>query len=458
MRQNGASPDRPIAMTADTPAARYAEHLETLSARAAIALERGGFDHLVVPSGTLHYQVFDDRDYPYAANPHFKHWVPLVRNPGSWLVVTPGQRPKLVYLQPRDYWHVVPEAPSGYWVGHFDIEVIRNADEALQHLPRNATRCAILGEPQSALGRYGAFAPNNPQPVLDYLDYHRAWKTPYEIAMLREAQSRAVRGHRAAERAFRAGASEFGIHLAYCQAVGQDSNELPYNNIVALDRHAAVLHYTGLERVAPRPARSFLIDAGASHAGYAADITRTHAMDRESEFQAFVDAVEAVELALCAKVRAGVDYRRIHLDAHLALAGVLEEFRLVRCGAEEAVATGLSASFFPHGVGHGLGLQVHDVAGFAASDAGGTIDRPDGHPWLRMTRELAAGMVVTIEPGLYFADMLMEDLQAGENARLVDWDRVDAFRPFGGVRIEDDVVCTEGEPVNLTREAFEALD
>src|SRR5690606_5748451 len=164
------------------------------------------------------------------------------------------------------YWHVVPEAPSGDWVEHFDIEVIRTPDEALQHLPRNATRCAILGEPQSALGRYGAFAPNNPSPVLDYLHYHRAFKTPHELAMMREAQRRAVRGHRAAERAFRAGASEFGIHLAYCQAVGQDANELPYGNIVALDRHGAVLHYTELDRLPPRPARSFLLDAGASHA------------------------------------------------------------------------------------------------------------------------------------------------------------------------------------------------
>ena len=446
------------AMTTEIPAALYADHLETLSARTATALERGGFDHLVVPSGTLHYQVFDDRDYPYAVNPQFKAWVPLVRNPGSWLVATPGERPKLVYLQPRDYWHVVPEAPTGYWVEHFDIKVIRTPDEALQHLPRNATRCAILGEPQSALGRYGAFAPNNPQPVVDYLEYHRAYKTPYEIAMMREAQRRAVRGHRAAERAFRAGASEFGIHLAYCQAVGQDSNELPYGNIVGLNEHGAVLHYTELDRLPPKPARSFLLDAGASHGGYAADITRSHAMDRGGEVQAFIDAVDAAELALCDRVRAGVDYRQIHLDAHLALSGVLKEFGIIRCGAEEAVASGLSSSFFPHGVGHGIGLQVHDVAGFAASDAGGTLDKPEGHPYLRLTRELAPGMVVTIEPGLYFADMLMEDLKASDNAGLVDWDRVEAFRPFGGVRIEDNVVCTEGEPVNLTRETFAAQD
>jgi Xaa-Pro dipeptidase len=97
---------------------------------------------------------------------------------------------------------------------------------------------------------------------------------------------------------------------------------------------------------------------------------------------------------------------------------------------------------------------VHDVAGFQQSERGGTIARPPGHPYLRMTRVLEPGMVVTIEPGLYFVDMLLEDLRANPAGRHVDWARVDAFRPYGGIRIEDDVVCTEGAPENLTRDAF----
>ena len=212
-------------MTANSPAALYPAHLETLLARTAEALARGGFDHLVVPSGTLHYQAFDDRDYPYAVNPQFKAWLPVTRAPGSWLVITPGERPKLLFLQPHDYWHVVPDAPSGYWVEHFDIVTIRTPEEAARHLPKDAARCAILGEPQSALGN---FIPNNPQPVLDYLDYQRAFKTPYEIALMRQAQVLAVRGHRAAEAAFRAGGSEFAINMAYCSAVGQEIR-LPCN-------------------------------------------------------------------------------------------------------------------------------------------------------------------------------------------------------------------------------------
>jgi Xaa-Pro dipeptidase len=444
-------PHIPAPTMSTDPALLYGQHLATLNARTETALARGGFDHLVVPSGNLHYQAFDDRDYPYAVNPHFKAWLPLTRNPASWLVVTPAAKPKVIYYQPFDYWHVVPEAPNGWWVGHFDIVIIRKPEEALQHLPRDPARCAILGEPPSALG---SFVPNNPQPVLDYLHYHRAFKTPYEVAMMRAATRKGVPAHRAAEAAFRSGASEFDIHLAYCAAARQDAGELPYNNIVALNEHGAVLHYTELGRSAPQPVRSFLIDAGASAAGYACDITRTYAADAGSEFQAMIDAVDAAQLKMCDQVRAGFDYKQLHLDAHFALAGILRDFGIIKISPEAALASGVSSAFFPHGIGHGIGLQVHDVSGFAESDHGGTIAKPEGHPYLRLTRVLEPGMAVTIEPGIYFIDMLLDEVKKNGHADSVDWARVDAFRPYGGIRIEDDVVCTDAAPQNLTREGF----
>ena len=437
-------------MAPDNIHALYADHLRTLMQRADTALARGGFDQLVIPSGTLHYQAFDDRDYPYAVNPNFKHWLPLTNAPGSWLVYSPGQKPKLIFLQPHDYWHVVPSDPSGAWVEHFDIVIIRNADEALQHLPDADARAAILGEPQSALGHV---TPNNPQAVLAYLDFHRAFKTPYEIAMIREATRRGVRAHRAAERAFRAGASEFGIHLAYCQAAGQDAAELPYGNIIGLNEHGAVLHYMDRDRVPPKPSRSFLIDAGASYNGYACDITRTYSA-ADDEFQAMINAVDSAQRDLCDQVRPGTDYRQIHLDAHLAMAQILKDFGVITVDAQTAVDTGVSSTFFPHGIGHSIGLQVHDVAGFAETDAGGTLDKPDGHPYLRMTRVLAPGMVVTIEPGIYFIDMLLNELKEKGLADSVDWAKVDTFKPYGGIRIEDEVVCTDDSPINITRETW----
>ncbi len=104
---------------------------------------------------------------------------------------------------------------------------------------------------------------------------------------------------------------------------------------------------------------------------------------------------------------------------------MLREAGLISIDVDAAVATGLSSVFFPHGIGHLLGLQVHDVAGLAASPEGGERPRPEGHPFLRLTRTLEPGYVVTIEPGIYFIDMLLERARAGDHARHVDWAAVE---------------------------------
>ena len=153
-------------------------------------------------------------------------------------------------------------------------------------------------------------------------------------------------------------------------------------------------------------------------------------------------------------MRAGQSYPDLHIHAHHVLAGVLREHGFIRMSEENAVESGVTAAFFPHGLGHPIGLQVHDVAGFQQSERGGNIARPAGHPYLRMTRVLESGMVVTIEPGLYFIDMLLDELKATPHANDVDWAKVDHFRQYGGIRIEDDVVCTGNAPENLTRDAF----
>ena len=88
----------------DRLAPLYTRHLATLRERADKALAQGGFDHLVIASGTPLRKFLDDQDYPFVANPHFRHWLPLIDTPGSWVVYTPGEKPKLIFLQPRDYW------------------------------------------------------------------------------------------------------------------------------------------------------------------------------------------------------------------------------------------------------------------------------------------------------------------------------------------------------------------
>lgn len=434
-------------------AALYAEHLSTVLKRVEVALARSGHDHLLIPAGVLKYQFLDDRDYPFAVNPHFLHFVPLPRHTDGWIVATPGKKPILVYHQPADYWHLTPTAPQGVWTEHFDIRVIRTPQEAAAHLPAQG-KLAIIGEADAALE---GFVPNNPQVVIDYLHYQRGYKTPYELHCMREASRLAVRGHVAAEAAFRAGASEYEINRAYLGASQQSDIDVPYGNIVALNEHAAVLHYQQQDHSKPETSRSFLIDAGARWNGYSSDITRTYS-NGDERFQALIDGVETAQLALVDQVREGRDYRAIHLDTHLRLAGVLHDLGVVKMSPEAQVESGVSSTFFPHGVGHLIGLQVHDVAGAAASDAGGTIATPEGHPFLRLTRTLAVGMVVTIEPGLYFIPMLLDKLREGPHADSMNWDLVEKLIPFGGVRIEDDVVCrADAAPENLTRDAFAAI-
>ncbi|WEN16059.1 Xaa-Pro dipeptidase [Rhodanobacter sp. AS-Z3] len=432
-------------------ASLYPQHLATVRERADRALALGGFDHLLVAAGTPLRKFLDDQDYPFVVSPHFKHWVPLIDAPGSWVIHTPGNKPKLVFVQPHDYWHVVPEAPRGYWVEHFDIVIVRSFAEAVAQLP--AGHCAVLAAASPGIDGVTA---NNPQLVLDYLHWHRSYKTPYELALMREASRIGTRAHRAAEAAFRAGESEFAIHLAYLAAARQIDAELPYASIVALNEHGAVLHYTHFDRVPPAHNHSFLIDAGASAAGYASDITRTYAAPQAAEFQALIDSVDAAQQGFVAQVRPGQNYAELHVHAHHVLAGVLREHGFLHMSAESAVESGVTGAFFPHGLGHPIGLQVHDVAGFQQNERGGTISRPDGHPYLRMTRMLEPGMAVTIEPGLYFIEMLLAELRDKPFASDIDWARVERFRQYGGIRIEDDVVCTSGAPENLTRDAFAA--
>ena len=434
----------------DTPASLYPAHLARLRDHADAALARGGFDHLVIAAGTPPGKFLDDQDYPYLVHPHFKHWLPLAGAPGSWLVYTPGARPKLIFVQPRDYWHVVPQAPSGYWVEHFDLVTVRTPAEAVAQLP--TARAAVIAAPAD-----GAAA-NNPTTVLDDLHWQRSFKTPYELALMREANRIGARAHRAAERAFREGHSELDIHLAYLASARQTDAELPYGSIVALNEHGAVLHYMHFDRTPPATPRSFLIDAGASCAGYASDITRTHAAAGAPEFQALIDSMDAAQQGFVAKVRTGQNYPELHLHAHHVIAGILREHGFIRTSAESAVESGITRAFFPHGLGHGIGAQVHDVAGFQQGAHGGRIERPADHPYLRLTRTLEPGMVVTIEPGLYFIDLLLAELRDQPVAADIDWARVERFRQYGGIRIEDDVVCTGGEPENFTRNAFAQLN
>lgn len=182
-------------------------------------------------------------------------------------------------------------------------------------------------------------------------------------------------------------------------------------------------------------------------------MTRTYSREND-DFAALIDHVDKLQQELCAQVRPGVDYTRIHAAAHLKIGRALNEVQLISVPGEDAVDLGLTRVFFPHGVGHLLGLQVHDVGGWTFTSDGQQKPPPTGHECLRLTRTLEAGFVVTIEPGLYFINILLDQARRSALAAYIDWERVERLIPYGGIRIEDNVACTSLDSENITRRAF----
>ncbi len=438
-------------MTVDSLDQLYEEHLQTVKDRTDRSLAATGFDALVIQAGSPPVQFLDDQDYPYKVNPHFKAWVPIVDNPRCLLIYQPGSRPRVLFHQPDDFWHKPATLPRGRWTDAVELIPMTDATMAPIHWAELG-RVAFVGPGHVDAG---VDSINNPA-LLSRLHYDRAVKTPYEIECMRHASDLGARGHQAALAAFRAGASEYEVHMRYLAACAQREEELPYNNIVAYNENAAVLHYQHLERRAPHTMRSFLIDAGAQYRGYASDITRSYAAG-PGRFADLIAIMNASQLRLCSEILPAKDYREVHLSAHRILGDAMHDIGLTRVSGNEALERGLTSVFFPHGIGHLLGLQVHDVGGIMGDLEGGVRKRPDGHPYLRLTRMLEPGVVVTVEPGIYFIDSLLKAAHEGPNKSLIDWTIVDELRPFGGIRIEDNVVTTGGTPENLTRDAFSRL-
>ena len=433
----------------------YPAHVEVIKARHDRALEKAGAGHAVIFSGAPKLVFLDDYNYPFKANPHFIGWLPLTHTPFCYLVHTPGKKPVLVYYQEKDYWHTPPADPTGFWVDQFDIRIVHTLDEVAAHLPKNRDNCVLIGDIEDQAHAFGIDR-INPTTVINLLHYARGIKTGYELECMRSASRRGAAGHRAAEEGFRAGMSEYEIHLAYCRAVSHTENELPYGNIIALNENSAVMHYQYQSRETPAEIRSFLIDAGARFNGYASDITRTYSYT-SSEYRDLIKRMDRLQQELVAEVRAGVDFPSLHLLTHRKVAEVLVELDFASGSVEALIANGVTSAFFPTGLGHLLGIQVHDVGGFMADENGKIIDRPSGHPYLRLTRTLEANMVLTIEPGIYVIDLLLDNLAGTAGHAMVNQDRVDWLRPFGGVRIEDNVRVLEEGSENFTRAAFAAV-
>lgn len=270
----------------------------------------------------------------------------------------------------------------------------------------------------------------------------RRAKDAAELDCMRRAAAASLRGHHAGLRLAAPGLSERALQVEIeAEFFRAGGDRTAYGSLVGSGPNSAVLHFAPTARVM-RPGELVLVDAGAECDGYASDVTRTYpAAGRFSGAQRdLYELVHAVQQAAIAGVRPGVEYRDLHMAAAMRMAEGLAALGILRGAPETLVERDAHALFFPHGLGHMLGLATHDAGGCLAGRA--PSDR-FGLKYLRADLPLESGYVVTVEPGVYFIRALLTDPERRRQyADAVNWERVDAMLDFGGIRIEDDVLVT----------------
>jgi Xaa-Pro aminopeptidase len=275
-----------------------------------------------------------------------------------------------------------------------------------------------------------------------------------DIAAHRESARVSTLAHRAAMSATHPGGHERRIAALFDAVIASQGCVTAYDSIVTV--RGEVLHNPHHNNPL-QDGELLLLDGGAElPSGHCTDVTRTWPVNgcysgrQRAAYQAVLAAQESA-IQMC---RPGTRYRDVHLESARVLTEWLVHEGLVRGNVDDAVAAGAHAVFYPHGCGHLLGLDVHDLEQFGdrvAYASGRSRSDQFGLCYLRLDRELEPGLLVTVEPGFYVAPAILDDPNLRERLKeWVDFDAAQAWVGFGGIRIEDDVLVTSDEPEVLT--------
>ncbi|HEY8377294.1 MAG TPA: aminopeptidase P family protein [Nannocystis sp.] len=444
------------------PAAVYIDR------RARLARRFG--DPAIFFAGDLVPRNYAANIYPYRAHSHFLyftgvHWpgAVLLGSGGAWeIFATPPAADDPLWIGPSASWEELRAATGVQKIR--PLAELRTALDGLRgvatlpavHPRTRARQASLLGRPWGAHDEAEAGAiqlTGRDAALADAVIALRLEHDPPALELLRQAVDATRAGHLAGMAATRPGLREADVRAAIEHAFAARGMQPAYGSIVTV--HGEVLH----NEHSHHPLRDgdlLLADCGAECHGWASDVTRTWPVSgRFSPTQrALYDIVLQANQDATALVRPGTRYRDIHLAACRTLARGLCDLKIFRCDPDGLVERGGHALFFPHGVGHLLGLDVHDMEDLgdrAGYGPGRTRSPQFGTCYLRLDRDLAPGNLVTIEPGLYLVPAILADrvLCSPFEADL-DRERLAAFADVRGIRIEDDVLCTESGPEVLT--------
>ncbi len=406
--------------------------------RAALArkLAGTGLIHLV---GATPVPRNSDVEYPFRQDSDFLY-LTGVEEPGCHLVLDPEKRREALFVPRIDNHHRV-------WLGH-----VPSPQEARRLF--GVDRVLYADQLKKFLGRRKVV----PKALLrDALDEMRACKTEGELSLMRRASAVSGAAHRAVMAAARPGMREYQVQALFdAECLKAGLKHLAYPSIVAAGANAAVLHYHRNDSLI-RNGDMLLVDAGAEFKGYPADITRTFPINgrftrrQRDVYQVVLEAQKScIERARPAVVSAD-----LHIHSMRVIAEGLKSLGILKGETDGLVENGAARLFYPHGLSHMLGLDVHDRTGGKRRK----MKNPTKIP-LRFVARLEPGFVITMEPGIYFIAALLKDPDLRRKHKTsVDFTKAEGFLDFGGVRIEDDVVIQAGGPPrNLTSVPKEISD
>jgi Xaa-Pro dipeptidase len=336
----------------------------------------------------------------------------------------------------------------------YDVDEVKYADAINPELvslagatPKPSTVYAIANQVSHHV-TFVQFDKKNLTLLKEAIERCRVVKDEYEIALMRKANDISGDAHRAVLAHLGKAKTESeleAVFLAKCVAAGAKNQA--YHSIVASGRAAATLHYVKNDQ--PMEGKlNLLLDGACEWNCYAADITRTFPLTGKftKESRAIYDIVLEMQEKCLAAIKAGVLWEDVHTIAHKVAIDGLLKIGILKGDAKEILDNRTSVAFFPHGLGHYLGMDTHDTGGDANYEDKDTMFR-----YLRVRGTLPAGSVITVEPGVYFCNFIIEPyLKDEKHAKYIDSKVLEKYWDVGGVRIEDDVVVTESGIDNLT--------
>ncbi len=379
-----------------------------------------------------------DQTYPFRAHAEY-FWLTDREKPGCVLAYDPREGWTDFVPAATDLQRVWEGAP-----GEGQGVPLKGLEKWLKKRRQRPT--AVLGSRIKGVSSDASLAKRLREGLLDA----RRPKDEEELRRMREAARATAKGFAKIAPLIRPGVTERALEIELeAEFFRNGAQRTAYDTIVGSGPNSGVLHFMPTSRAA-RAGELVLIDAGAEVQGYASDVTRTYPASgkftpEQRDIYSIVDDTRRNAIAKC---RPGVEWRDVHLGACLDIARGLSGIGLLRGRAEDLLEQDAQALFFPHGIGHMLGLGVRDAGGALP---GRKKSRKPGLKYLRVDLPLKPGYVMTVEPGIYFIPALLNNAENRKRHRdTVAWDRADKMLDFGGIRIEDNVLVTTIEAEILT--------